>query len=230
MPPCSGAPSWFASCASSATEPAGTTCRSTSTLARLVLGGGNPYDAPETGPIDPSYGNNPVGELGLFAAALSFYDSRTTLRAVFVLADLATLALLAFGYVRTRWWKAQLMLFYGFNPLILHEWTVSGDDKTVLIALIVCLLVALERGWMLAAWLATTALGTLKWLSAYFLLPLVLFSSRTIGRRRTAYLLVGSLTVVAATMAPYFPDSFTPIARRRERLELNPVTRASRSS
>ena len=140
---------------------------------RLVLRGDNPYDAPETGPIDPDYGDNPVGELGFFAAVLSIYDSRTTLRGAFILADLATLALLAFGYVRSRWWKAQLMLFYAFNPLILHQWAVNGDDKTVLFALIVALLVSLERGWMIAAWLATTALGVLKWLSAYFFLPLL---------------------------------------------------------
>jgi hypothetical protein len=191
-------------------------------FARLVLRGRNPYDAPETGPIDPAYGDNPVGELGFFAGVLALYDSRTALRVVFVSADLAVLTLLAFGYVRTRWWKAQLMVFYAFNPLVLHQWAVNGDDKTVLVAVIVAMLVALERRRFGAAWLAATVLGLLKWLSAYFFVPLVLLTARSLGGMRTVLLAAASVLVVAASMVPYFPDSLTPIARRRERLELEP--------
>jgi hypothetical protein len=191
-------------------------------FARLVLDGENPYTAPADGPIDPDYGDNPVGELGLFAGILALWDSHTALRVVFVLADLATLALLAFAYPRSRWWKTQLMVFYAFNPLVLHAWTVSADDKTILFCLIVALLVSLERGLLIAAWIATTALGILKWLSAYFFLPLVLFTARSLGGARTAVLAGGSVLLVAVLTIPYFPDSLVPIERRRDRTEFDP--------
>jgi hypothetical protein len=191
-------------------------------FARLVLEGNNPYDAPADGPIDPRYGDNPVGELGLFAAALWIYDSRTAIRGMFIVADVATLALIAFGYVRSRWWKAQIMVFFAFNPLILHQWSISGDDKTVLFALIVALLVSLERGWLVGAWVAATVLGILKWLSAYFLLPLFLFTCRSRSTRAGLGLLGISLIAIGVTMIPYFPDSLKPIQRRRTRLELDP--------
>jgi hypothetical protein len=99
---------------------------------------------------------------------------------------------------------------------------VNGDDKTVLVAVIVAMLVALERRRFGAAWLAATVLGLLKWLSAYFFVPLVLLTARSLGGMRTVLLAAASVLVVAASMVPYFPDSLTPIARRRERLELEP--------
>jgi hypothetical protein len=191
-------------------------------FARLVLDGENPYEAPVGGAIDPDYGDNPIGEIGFFAGILSLWDSHTALRVAFVIADLATLALLAFGYLRDRVWKAQLMTFYAFNPLILDVWTVSADDKTVFFCLIVALLMSLERGWMVGAWIAATALGILKWLSAYFLLPLVLFTARSLGTLRAVAFLGASLLVVALTTIPFFPDSLEPIERRRDRLDLEP--------
>lgn len=191
-------------------------------FARFILHGENPYDQPAHGTFDPKYGDNSVGELGFFAAILALYDSRTALRGAFIVADLTTLALLAFGYVRSRWWKAQLMVFYAFNPLILDEWAINGDDKTVLFCLIVMLLVTLERGWLIGAWVAATVLGVLKWLSAYFLVPLVLYTGRALGFRWAASLLAGSLLAVVVSMVPYFPDSLTPIHRRQDRLQLAP--------
>lgn len=191
-------------------------------FARLILRGSNPYDAPATGPIDRAYGDEPVGEFAFFAGVLSLYDSPTTLRALFVLVDVAVLALLALGYRRTRWWKAQLMVFYAFNPLVLHVWTVSAQDNTILFALIVAILVALERARLGAAWVAATALGAFKWLSAYFFVPLVLFTARSAGWFRASVLAVASALVIAGTMAPYFPDSVTWITRRRVRLEADP--------
>jgi len=189
---------------------------------RLLLHGQNPFDAPAGGAFDPVYADNPQGEMGLFAGVLWLYDSRTALRILFLIADLASILAVAFLFRRPTWWRAHLMLLVAFNPLLLMRWHFYSADKTVLFLWIALLIAFLEQERHALAWTATTVLGILKWMSAYIVLPLAAFTASRRGPGR-AVLAVGlSVLAVAATTVPYFPDSLQPWNRRQARLDHRP--------
>jgi len=191
-------------------------------FSRLLLHGHNPFDAPEAGAVDPVYADNPTGLLGLFAGVLQLYDSRTALRVLFVIADLATVLAMAFLFRRPMWWRGHLMLLVAFNPFILVRWHFYAADKTVLFLWIALLIAFLEQERHALAWTATTALGVLKWMSAYIVLPLAAFTASRRGPGRALIAVALSLLAVAVTTIPFFPDSLQPWHRRQDRLDHRP--------
>jgi hypothetical protein len=191
-------------------------------FSRLLLNGQNPFDAPEAGAVDPVYADNPTGELGLFAAVLQIYDSRTALRLFFVVADLTTVLTVAFLFRRPTWWRAHLMLLLAFNPFILVRWHFYGADKTVLFLWITLLIAFLEQERHALAWTATTILGILKWMSAYIVLPLAAFTASRRGPGRALLAVALSFLAVAVTTIPFFPDSLDPWHHRQDRLDHRP--------
>ena len=191
-------------------------------FSRLLLHGQNPFDAPQAGAVDPVYADNPTGELGLFAAVLQLYDSRTALRVFFLVADLTTVLTVAFLFRRPMWWRAHLMLLLAFNPFILVRWHFYGADKTVLFLWIALLIAFLEQERHALAWTATTVLGILKWMSAYIVLPLAAFTASRRGPGRALLAVALSFLAVAVTTIPFFPDSLKPWHRRQDRLDHRP--------
>lgn len=188
-------------------------------FSQLLLHGQNPFAAPTSGAVDPVYADNPTGELGLFAAVLQIYDSRTALRILFLIADLASVLTVAFLFRRPTWWRAQLMLLIAFNPFLLVRWHFYAADKTVLFLWIALLIAFLEQERHVAAWAATTVLGILKWISAYIVLPLVAFTASRRGPGHALLAVALSFLAVAATTVPFFPDSLQPWHRRQARLD-----------
>jgi hypothetical protein len=194
----------------------------------LVARGMNPYHAPPgTGAEDPQYGDNPPMELIVFAGLLKLHHSPDTLRVFFALMDVVVIALVGFLYPLARVWRANFIVFYAFNPLLLEEWTGFADDKAILIALIIVVLLGLEEGRLALSWTATAVLIAFKWLGAAFLLPLALYTSRRVSPRALAIGAGGVAAFVALWQLPYFPDNLEAFSRRSDRISIDPPIHAS---
>ena len=193
-------------------------------FARLINHGVNPYEAPTFGAVKGIYGDNPIGELGLFAGLLRIHDSPTAIRVLFLFADLASICVVAFLLRRPYWWRRHLVVFIAFNPFLLVRDSVYAEDKTVLGLALIVLLVTLERGSELASWSTATVLGVLKWISAYFALPLALYWAARRGTVRTLAVASACIGVFALSSLWYSPDSLVvPFTRRRDRTHIEPM-------
>lgn len=192
-------------------------------FADLANRGVNPYaNAPVGGAISPHYLDFPSAELVFFAKLLAIHDTQTTLRVVFAFADAVVVLALGLLLPGTRRRRIFLMTFYGFNPFALAAWTLDAEDKTLVFMLLVFVLIAVERVRLTEAWAASALLAALKWLSAFYFLPLILWSVASKGiRRSTLYVTVLACGFVAS-VAIYLPDSLDPLQRRDERLKLPP--------
>jgi hypothetical protein len=194
----------------------------------LVARGINPYHAPPgSGAHDPQYGDNPPMELIVFAGLLKIHNSPDTLRVFFALVDVSVIALVGFLYPLARIWRANFILFYGFNPLLLEEWTAFADDKAILLALIILVLLGLEQGRLALSWSATAVLVAFKWLGVFFLLPLALESRRRVSGMAMALGGAAFVAFVALWQLPYFPDNLEAFSRRSDRISIDPPIHAS---
>jgi hypothetical protein len=194
----------------------------------LVARGINPYHAPPgTGAHDPQYGDNPPMELIVFAGLLKIHNSPDTLRVFFALMDAVVILLVGFLYPLGRVWRANFIVLYGFNPLLLEEWTGFADDKAILFALIVVVLLGLEQGRLALSWGATAVLIAFKWLGVAFVLPLALHSARRVSRRALALGAGAFVAFIAAWQIPYFPDNLEAFSRRSDRISIDPPIHAS---
>ena len=195
-------------------------------FSRLALHGTNPFNPPASGPINPVHSNSPPFEVAAFTALLAIHDSPTSLRALFVLGDVAVLLLVGLCFPRPRRWRLAFILFYAFNPFVLLAWTVYAQDKTLLFFGIAALLLALERGREWGAWLAATALAAFKFLGAFALPALALHWFRK--RRWWALAPVSAfIFVLALSNLPWFPKSLDAFSRRNDLLAFNPPIHVS---
>jgi hypothetical protein len=193
----------------------------------LIVQGTNPYDAPVGGEFSPAYGDNPPLELLLFAGLLEIHDSPDTIRIFFSLVDVAVLLTVGFFYPRSRAFRANFILLYGFNPLILEAWTGFADDKSLHLLCTIVVLIGLSKGRLVMSWVATGALGALKWYSVVFAPALAIESVRRHGLRWGAVALILFAGVLVVSQLPYFPDSLDAFSRRNDRIDINPPIHAA---
>lgn len=195
-------------------------------FARIALHGGNPFNPPAHGLFAASYANNPPIEFASFAGLLAIHDSATTLRVVFALSDLIVLMLIGFAFPWSQPRRAALLVFYGFNPLVLLWWTYWSEDKTLLFLAIVLLLWALERDRTWFAWGVAAALAAFKFLGAFFAPVLAIHEFRR-TRWRALEPIAAFALVVLVSNAPWFPHSLDAFTRRDDRLAFNPPIHTS---
>ena len=195
-------------------------------FARLFGAGQDPYDAPPGGAVDPVYADQAPLLFGLFAGLLKVHDAPETLRLVFALADTAVIAVVGLWLRRPAVWRLGFILFYAFSPFVLYSWTAHAEDKTLIFLGLAGLLIALERGSHAAAWVLTAVLAAVKWLGAFWALPLALATWRARGARTALLSLGGFAVAFAAAQAPFFPSSLEAYARRADRMELDPPIHA----
>lgn len=204
----------------------GSDLRNYTYFSRLALHGHDPFTPPQHGLFAPIFANSPPLEFALFSLLLRVHDSPTTLRILFALADVALILLVGFASRSPRPWRAAFITFYAFDPLVLVSWTVYAEDKTLLFLAITILIFALEQGRVFTSWLAAAFLAAFKFLGAYFVPVLVVY---TLRKRRTQAILLLALFLVlfAASNLPWFPESVKSFTRRDQRLNIDPPIHAS---
>jgi hypothetical protein len=191
----------------------------------LFRHGINPYHAPASGPINPVYGDNQPGEMGLLALLLSVRDSPETLRVFFAICEALCVAVVGWFYPRSYRWRAAVMAILAFNPLLLLWWTVYAEDKGLCLLLLLVIVIAIERGAPNVSLIASGVLGALKWLSGFFALPLVAYAwtkrkTEQVWRFWASLLLAATCVIVA--QIPYFPANLLPYSRRENRIGYPP--------
>jgi len=195
-------------------------------FARLGLHGHNPFAAPAGGAFPAVKGDNPPVEIALFAGLLALHDSPTTLRVLFASADAAVLLVLGLCFRRPQRWRMWFVLFYAFNPFVLVAWTGFAEDKTLVFLGIVILLLGLERGREWLSWTAAIVVTALKFIGAFALPVLAVYSFRR--HRWRALVPVGTFVVCfGASYLLWFPKSVDTLTRRNGWLNVNPPIHAS---
>jgi hypothetical protein len=186
----------------------------------MVLMGSNPYRAPADGPISPHYADMPPLNLGVFAMVLAIHDSPVALRICFALFDALTVIVLGLGLKGSVEDRRFLVHFYAFNPIFLLAWVVVSEDKTIICFLLLATLLLVERGNAIGAVVTAALLAAYKWMSWFFIAPVVTFLSRS----RREWLLFASvfLLLFALGHIPYFPDNLVAYSYRSARAEASP--------
>jgi hypothetical protein len=190
-------------------------------FSHIVLDGGNPYTAPDNGPIPGFYGDNTVFHMSSLAGLLWIHDSKDTLRMFFILFDVAMIPLIGFYARRPRSWRLAVAVFYAFCPAVI-VWTEYTGDYPVEIFSIFLIVFAVERSAMALAWAATTFLALFKWMSGFFLIPFAMYARSRMTLRM--FLIASALFGLAfvSSHLPFFPDNLVAYDRREARTHLTP--------
>lgn len=192
-------------------------------FAEFARHGVNPYHAPPSAAAGGSGADEPVLEFLLYAGLLELWRSATVIRLLFAVLDTGVVLALGLLLPRSPRWRLNAMLFYAFNPLVLLAWTRLPEDKSISFVLIVVVVACFERGRIAAGWVAATVLAAIKWVGAFFALPVLVHTWR---ERGTSYAVRAAvLAAVAFVLAnlPYFPGSFLAYQRRDHRLSFTPI-------
>ena len=157
-------------------------------------------------------------ELAIYVATVAVWNDARAIQVLFALLDALNIALLGALLARSAL-KLPFQIFYALGPLTVYNLTLVPEDKTILLTLTFALFYLLLRntkyGLRIANYelqfapatliIITAALiASFKWLSAFYLLPLVLFISRD-ARAVIKYGIVFAVVVTLAHL-PWFPD------------------------
>jgi len=190
-------------------------------FSRFVARGINPYHVQPLASAGGATADEPILEFVLYAGLFRLWDSPIVLRLFFAACDAATIALFGLLMQRTRGWRLGAMLFLAFCPLVLTAWVLLPEDKSLVVLLITLVLAQAERGRVAAAWAATAALAAIKWVGAFFALPLFVEGYRAVGRR-VIVVAVAAAVVFALGTLPFFPDGLLAVERRSGRMNSPP--------
>lgn len=185
--------------------------------------GVNPYHAPASAAAGGGRADEPVLEFLLYAGVLDIWNSPTAIRVLFALLDTGVVLCLGLLIPRSPRWRLNAMLFYAFNPLVLLAWTRLPEDKSISFVLIVVVVALFERGREALGWTAATILAAVKWVGAFFALPLLVHTWRERGASFAVRAGVFAGIAFVVSNLPYFPGSFLAYQRRSARLSFTPI-------
>jgi hypothetical protein len=191
-------------------------------FAEFARHGVNPYHAPASAAAGGGHADEPVLEFLLFAGVLDLWNSGTALRVLFALLDTCVVLALGLLLPRSPRWRTNAMLFYAFNPLVLLAWTRLPEDKSISFLLVVITVALFELGRVAEGWIVATLLAAVKWVGAFFALPLLVHTWRVRGARFAIAAAVLAVAAFVLANLPYFPGSFLAYHRRNVRLSFDP--------
>jgi hypothetical protein len=186
--------------------------------AQTALRGENPYTLWANGQSGEFRADMAPLELLLYVTTVAVWNDPRALQVLFALFDAANIALLGM-LLRQSPLKLPFQIFYALSPLTLYNLTLVPQDKTILLTLtfLIFYLLALRNTQhairnthhvlrFTPALLIITAaiLASFKWLSVFYLLPLLLFISRD-ARAFVKHALSFAM-IIALTHLPWFPD------------------------
>ncbi len=184
--------------------------------AQAALHGDNPYALWANGSSGEFRSDMAPLELAIYVATVAVWNDPRAIQVLFALVDALNIALLGL-VLKSSPARLPFQIFYAVGPLTLYNLVLVPEDKTFVLALtfVIFWLLTLGRDSTLGmgrlrmrtgtlAVIAAAVLAAFKWLSVFYLLPLLLFVSpdlRTLIKNGLAF-----CAVVAVAHVPWFPS------------------------
>ena len=157
--------------------------------AQAALRGENPYALWASGQSGEYRADMAPLELLTYVATVAVWNDPRAIQILFALFDAVNIALLGL-VLRSSLLKLPFQVFYALGPLTLYNLTLVAEDKTIVLTLTFLLFYLLTRSKDVSlrltflrftptslAILVAALIAAFKWLSAFYLLPLLLFIS-----------------------------------------------------
>lgn len=183
--------------------------------AQVAWRGDNPYALWASGQSGEFRADMAPLELLLYVATVAVWNDPRAIQVLFAVFDALNIALLG-RLLKDSPLRWPFQSFYAFGPLTLYNLVLVPQDKTILLTLTFLIFYFLAHQvshftfYVLRftpttlAIIATALLASFKWLSVFYLLPLLLFVSRD-ARDVVKYAFV-FVIIVAAAHLPWIPD------------------------
>ncbi|MCX7841190.1 MAG: hypothetical protein N2559_17265, partial [Anaerolineae bacterium] len=179
---------------------------------QAALRGENPYALWASGQSGEFRSDMAPLELALFVATVAVWNDPRALQILFALFDAINIVLLGV-LLKSSPIKLPFQIFYALGPLTLYNLVLVPQDKTILLTLTFVIFYLLTQyavrntsqvSSSTLLIIVAALLASFKWLSVFYIVPLLLFISRD-GR---AFVKYGALfgAVVVLTHLLWFPD------------------------
>lgn len=184
--------------------------------AQAALRGENPYALWASGQSGEFRSDMAPLELAIFVATVAVWNDPRALQILFALFDVINIVLLGALFKQSPL-KLPFQIFYALGPLTLYNLVLVPQDKTILLTLTFLIFYLLRlpkdhviqfasgrfsRAMLIV--IAAALLAAFKWLSVFYLLPLLLYVSRDWRDVVKRGFVFGA--VVAFTHLLWFPD------------------------
>ncbi|MCL4486893.1 MAG: hypothetical protein M1570_02025 [Chloroflexi bacterium] len=196
--------------------------------AETALQGKNPYVLWASGQSGDARSDMEPLELAVYVATVRIWDDPRAIQVLFALFDAVNIALLALVLWSSRL-RLPFQLFYALGPLTLYNLTLVPEDKSIALTLSFLVFLLLTRPreelWSagpfkfrsaLLAIAAAAVLASFKWVSAFYLVPLLLWASPSLRGFVRGAALFG--TIVVLGHLPWFPDWIYVYTFRAQRI------------
>jgi hypothetical protein len=184
--------------------------------AQAALTGANPYVLWSSGQSGEFRADMAPLELLVYVATVRTWNDPRAIQILFVVFDAINILLLG-ALLRESILKFPFQIFYALGPLTLYNLALVPEDKTIVLTLtfliIYLLILPPESTWRvgrirvkaLSLVIPLAALlASFKWLSIFYLFPLLLFVSRDVREFVRQALMFG--TILAFAHLPWLPD------------------------
>lgn len=184
--------------------------------AQVALHGENPYVLWSTGQSGDFRADMAPLELVFYVATIRVWNDPRSIQVLFAVFDVINIALLGL-LLRQSSLRLPFQVFYALGPLTLYNLTLVPEDKSIVLTLtfVIFYLLTVPKAtvWRLGPFVFSPSvlvialaaiLASFKWLSVFYLLPLLLWTARDI-REFVKYAFV-FLVVVGLAHLPWFPD------------------------
>jgi len=184
--------------------------------AQATLTGANPYVLWASGQSGEFRADMAPLELLVFVATVRIWNDPRAIQILFALFDAVNIVLLGL-LLRRSPLRLPFQLFYAIGPLTLYNLALVPEDKTIALSLTFVifnlLMLPRETVWRFGAVsvslstlviAAAATLASFKWLSIFYLLPLLLWVSRDVrGLIKHGFVFAA---IVGLAHLPWFPD------------------------
>ena len=183
--------------------------------AQAVLKGENPYALWANGQSGEFRADMAPLELAVYVATVRVWNDQRAIQILFAIFDVVNIALLGV-LLRSSVLRLPFQVFYALGPLTVYNLVLVSEDKTILLTLTFLLygllLLPAETTWSLGnlrvrAWSfvipIAAILASFKWLSVFYLIPLLIFVSSDLRSFIKHGLIFGA--VVGLSHIPWFP-------------------------
>jgi hypothetical protein len=184
--------------------------------AQAALTGANPYGVWASGQSGEFRSDLAPLELALYVATVAVWNDPRAIQILFALFDALNIALLGALLARSHA-RLPFQIFYALGPLTIYNLTLVPQDKTILLTLTFALFYFLTHhasritnnelritNYELRITILTALIAAFKWLSVFYLVPVLLFISRDWRDFIKHGIIFGA--VIALAHAFWFPD------------------------